>query len=35
MLTLKRKSPVMLPEDEDSKFVRKALPSNGGIEEIE
>jgi chromosome segregation ATPase len=34
-LTLKRKSPVALPEDADSRLVKRALPSNSRIEEIE
>jgi hypothetical protein len=34
-LTLKRKSPVALPEDADSRVVKRVLPSNSRIEEIE
>jgi chromosome segregation ATPase len=34
-LTLKRKSPVALPEDADSRVAKKVLPSKSRIEEIE
>ena len=34
-LTLKRKSPVALPENADSRLVKIVLPSNSRIEEIE
>ena len=34
-LTLKRKSPVALPENADSRLVKRVLPSSSRIEEIE